>query len=159
MPSIFFDFAAFCLWLVFRCFFWLFFAAFSLRAFAAVSGKPFKTLGFGSGWEFFSRHNFDGVWCFLLAFLGPCVASSGCSRLECSGMIVDSPNHQIRGSIVVSISACHAEDPGSIPGRGVLQLAADFRRSHIKGEQRSAVKPWPWPRPICLATEQSNKAT
>ena len=24
---------------------------------------------------------------------------------------------QIRGSIVVSISACHAEDPGSIPGR------------------------------------------
>ena len=26
---------------------------------------------------------------------------------------------QIRGSIVVSISACHAEDPGSIPGRGV----------------------------------------
>ena len=28
--------------------------------------------------------------------------------------------HQIRGSIVVSISACHAEDPGSIPGRGVF---------------------------------------
>jgi hypothetical protein len=28
---------------------------------------------------------------------------------------------QIRGSIVVSISACHAEDPGSIPGRGVSQ--------------------------------------
>ena len=26
----------------------------------------------------------------------------------------------IRGSIVVSISACHAEDPGSIPGRGDL---------------------------------------
>ena len=25
----------------------------------------------------------------------------------------------IRDSIVVSISACHAEDPGSIPGRGV----------------------------------------
>ena len=24
----------------------------------------------------------------------------------------------VRGSIVVSISACHAEDPGSIPGRG-----------------------------------------
>ena len=29
---------------------------------------------------------------------------------------------QIRGSIVVSISACHADDPGSIPGRGVFQL-------------------------------------
>ena len=28
---------------------------------------------------------------------------------------------QIRGSIVVSISACHADDPGSIPGRGVFQ--------------------------------------
>ena len=27
---------------------------------------------------------------------------------------------QFRGSIVVSISACHAEDPGSIPGRGVF---------------------------------------
>ena len=27
---------------------------------------------------------------------------------------------QIRCSIVVSISACHAEDPGSIPGGGVL---------------------------------------
>ena len=28
--------------------------------------------------------------------------------------------HQIRDSIVVSISACHAEDPGSIPGRGII---------------------------------------
>ena len=27
---------------------------------------------------------------------------------------------RFRGSIVVSISACHAEDPGSIPGRGVF---------------------------------------
>ena len=26
----------------------------------------------------------------------------------------------IRCSIVVSISACHTEDPGSIPGRGVF---------------------------------------
>ena len=25
-----------------------------------------------------------------------------------------------RDSIVVSISACHADDPGSIPGRGVI---------------------------------------
>jgi hypothetical protein len=30
------------------------------------------------------------------------------------------PRTQIRDSIVVSISACHAEDPGSIPGRGNL---------------------------------------
>ena len=28
----------------------------------------------------------------------------------------------IRDSIVVSISACHADDPGSIPGRGGLLL-------------------------------------
>ena len=27
---------------------------------------------------------------------------------------------RFRDSIVVSISACHADDPGSIPGRGVL---------------------------------------
>ena len=30
-------------------------------------------------------------------------------------------DNQTRGSIVVSISACHAEDPGSIPGRGVIK--------------------------------------
>ena len=29
---------------------------------------------------------------------------------------------EFRGSIVVSISACHAEDPGSIPGRGVFRF-------------------------------------
>ena len=34
-------------------------------------------------------------------------------------------SYQIRGSIVVSISARHAEDPGSIPGRGAFAL-----RSH-----------------------------
>ena len=28
--------------------------------------------------------------------------------------------YQIRCSIVVSISACHTEDPGSIPGGGIL---------------------------------------
>ena len=30
---------------------------------------------------------------------------------------------QVRCSIVVSISACHAEDPGSIPGGGTYGLA------------------------------------
>ena len=29
----------------------------------------------------------------------------------------------VRDSIVVSISACHADDPGSIPGRGVSCLS------------------------------------
>ena len=31
--------------------------------------------------------------------------------------------HYLRVSIVVSISACHADDPGSIPGRGNFGLA------------------------------------
>ena len=29
---------------------------------------------------------------------------------------------QFRGSIVASMSACHAEEPGSLPGRGVVSL-------------------------------------
>ena len=33
--------------------------------------------------------------------------------------IVLAARQQLRDSIVVSISACHAEDPGSIPGRGI----------------------------------------
>ena len=37
-------------------------------------------------------------------------------------------NH-IRGSIVVSISACHTEDPGSIPGRGVYSSVWLLARS------------------------------
>ena len=35
---------------------------------------------------------------------------------------------EFRDSIVVSISACHADDPGSIPGRGVLIPPAVARR-------------------------------
>ena len=38
------------------------------------------------------------------------------------GVGMTSTPNQIRGSIVVSISACHAEDPGSIPGRGVVSI-------------------------------------
>ena len=33
---------------------------------------------------------------------------------------------KIRGSVVVSISACHAEDPGSIPGRGECTISGFF---------------------------------
>ena len=46
--------------------------------------------------------------------------------------------NQIRGSIVVSISACHAEDPGSIPGRGVLLFSAIDICSDIAQCQRVA---------------------
>ena len=41
-------------------------------------------------------------------------------ELDLHVLFLGLPLCQIRGSIVVSISACHAEDPGSIPGRGVL---------------------------------------
>ena len=41
--------------------------------------------------------------------------ASRCCRLECCTY----PTF-FRGSIVVSIPACHAGDPGSIPGLGVL---------------------------------------
>ena len=40
--------------------------------------------------------------------------------------VSDIERNHIRCSIVVSISACHAEDPGSIPGGGV-----SFARSCI----------------------------
>ena len=43
------------------------------------------------------------------------VRSCSCGHISASGAI-----SEVRGSIVVSISACHAEDPGSIPGRGIF---------------------------------------
>ena len=47
---------------------------------------------------------------------------------------------QIRGSIVVSISACHAEDLGSIPGRGVGSELMAF------GSATNKVQGALWPR-------------
>ena len=46
----------------------------------------------------------------------------------------------IRGSIVVSISACHAEDPGSIPGRGVLS-STHALRSQVEFEPMRSLEP------------------
>ena len=40
------------------------------------------------------------------------------------------PLSNIRGSIVASISACHAEDPGSIPGLGVFIHMSLASQSH-----------------------------
>ena len=37
-------------------------------------------------------------------------------------------SNQFRGSIVVSVSACHAEGPRSIPGRGVFAFRSQFSR-------------------------------
>jgi hypothetical protein len=42
---------------------------------------------------------------------------------------------QVRDSIVVSISACHAEDPGSIPGRGVSVHHSNEERKRFAGLQ------------------------
>ena len=44
-------------------------------------------------------------------------------RAQRSGSTLGTVAAHLRGSIVVSISACHAEDPGSIPGCGVLGTA------------------------------------
>ena len=50
----------------------------------------------------------------------------GCSRKKLAKMLLAYMRlllqGQFRGSIVASMSACHAEDPGSIPGRGVVSL-------------------------------------
>ena len=52
------------------------------------------------------------------------------------------PTSQVRGSIVVSISACHAEDPGSIPGRGVASHNA--WRMEKKAKLHTTVKTSDW---------------
>ena len=54
------------------------------------------------------------------------------------------PHRHIRGIIVVSISACHAEDPGSTPGRGISLIDDhddNYQNVHICG-------PNPDPRPL-----------
>ena len=44
-----------------------------------------------------------------------------------------------RGSIVVSIPACHAGDPGSIPGLGVTIFDSSFERFiQFRREQKGA---------------------
>ena len=49
----------------------------------------------------------------------PAIANTAsCPRQHAEDYCNFQKRFHIRGSIVVSISACHAEDPGSIPGRG-----------------------------------------
>ena len=75
--------------------------------------------------------------------------------------LMSSALRQIRDSIVVSISACHAEDPGSIPGRGVCTCSRISRKSELDGVAAAAFfgvifgdfymakerEFWTWPRP------------
>ena len=49
----------------------------------------------------------------------------------------------ICGSIVVSISACHAEDPGSIPGRGISTSACGTPRGASPDPARALHKARP----------------
>ena len=51
---------------------------------------------------------------------------------------------QIRGSIVVSISACHADDPGSIPGRGVFEVNARAAIMKLLSEAINHWRLWEW---------------
>ena len=44
--------------------------------------------------------------------------------------ILSASMYPFLGSIVVSISACHAEDPGSIPGRGGMNFFFDYHAIH-----------------------------
>ena len=53
-------------------------------------------------------------------------------------------NIQIRGSIVVSISACHADDPGSIPGRGVFQVNARAAIMKLLSKAINHWRLWEW---------------
>ena len=49
----------------------------------------------------------------------------------------------IRVSIVVSISACHADDPGSIPGRGTYQHCV-YQRDFLPFELMCSDSPVGW---------------
>ena len=64
--------------------------------------------------------------------------ASPLSNVEHTSIICFLPP-RIRGSIVVSISACHAEDPGSIPGRGAL-VAQGARRQVSKDTQAEQLR-------------------
>ena len=67
-----------------------------------------------------------GAWALAIAM------AVGKREHEYSNVLVTQPiiyGCKLRGSIAVSISACHAEDPGSIPGRGdFLQHVFSFTR-------------------------------
>ena len=60
-----------------------------------------------------------------------CVYMSLFWQSNCVGIFVES-GFKILVSIVVSIPACHAGDPGSIPGRGAfLPLSIRFSRKRL----------------------------
>ena len=52
-------------------------------------------------------------------FIADIIHSWPHSKLYCPHVLTRQAKQAVLSSIVVSISACHAEDPGSIPGWGV----------------------------------------
>ena len=78
----------------------------------------------------FTRWNFV----LLVATQQPLVASS--CRRSCSALrILQAPaKEHLRCSIVVSISACHAEDLGSIPGGGVFAMLRRLLHRSARGQ-------------------------
>ena len=60
---------------------------------------------------------------------------------------------EVRGSIVVSISACHAEDPGSIPGRGVHCNSSGAKPSQLLAQPLAMRSP----RVVCEAMPKTCK--
>ena len=55
-----------------------------------------------------------------------------------------SRSFEIRGSIVLSISACHADDPGSIPGRGVFEVNARVEEDEGFLDVQMFWRLWEW---------------
>ena len=87
-------------------------------------------------WFIPSRGGSQRPWCAFDVLQLPATARQQAPALPIKGhepsrkSCLDKPMLQkfmrIRGSIVVSISACHAEDPGSIPGRGGVSTAPHY---------------------------------
>ena len=63
----------------------------------------------------------------------------------------------ILGSIVVSISACHAEDRGSIPRRGEVFFYGEKRQKAVKDRSSISLLPFPLPHPLPLPLLIGNK--
>ena len=74
------------------------------------------------------QNNVGKLWCTCVRCVTRWLAGSGSLGQVGNARVVSAA--QIRDSIVVSISACHAEDPGSIPGRGV-SFAKCSTRTHL----------------------------
>ena len=65
-----------------------------------------------------------------------------CSQIPLRFRIILTEEASFRDSIVVSISACHADDPGSIPGRGVIGKRKILCLNTVKSWRKVRVAVW-----------------